>query len=129
MLIWIIEDEESDRKRFKEILSEEFPDDQIKTFDSAFATFQSTGSPDIIIVDVAGASGTLGIGCSWAGMTSPIKTIVEKHPSANYGFFSAVDSYAKDIVEDFKENIPEMVAEYIDSWDYDNFIKFVKKWR
>jgi len=129
MLIWFIEDEEQDRNRFKKILTEEFPDDQIKMFDSAFATFQSTGSPDIIIIDVAGASGTLGIGCSWAGITSPIKSIVEKHPSANYGFFSAIDIYAKDIVEDFKEDIPEMVAEFIDSWEIDNFVNFIKKWK
>lgn len=129
-VVWFIEDEEESRTQFARDILEELPDIALVMFDSAMSLVKATGSPDIIIIDVAGASGgvCLSVGCSWAGMISPIKSVVEKHPGANFGFFSVVNNYAADIVEEFEEDNPEMVAEFIDSWESKNFISFIKKW-
>ncbi len=127
-LVWMVEDDADSRAQYERDIPEALPGVDLVLFDAAFRLMNATGSPDMIIIDVAGASGVLSAGTDWEQMTSCIHTIVESHPGANYGFFSAVESYAKDVVEEFKEDSPEMVAEFIDSWDIDNFINFIKKW-
>jgi len=107
MLIWFIEDDLAARESSVELLQLQFPEIEFKSFAFSNNALVSTGSPDLIIADVAAMSLDLR---DWRnsmypirGLVENLRGLVEKHPHAIYGFYSGVEEYARAVVTEFEE--------------------------
>jgi hypothetical protein len=103
LLIWVCEDNVDEWEYQIEVLKENFPKATIKHFENAGYAAQSTGSPDVVLIDVGGACT---LGCNVVSLTRyNVEGLYELHPSAIYIIFSAIGKYAEDVYEELS---PEM---------------------
>lgn len=128
-LIWCVEDYEQFRRQFKELIVDWFPAAKFEAFPDAMSMRGVEGSPTIILLDVAGMTGgaTPGSGIGIETFIHLAVGTIREHPGAVVGIYSAVGSWAKDIVADVKKELPDVVIEQFDGMDHDDLKRFLKK--
>lgn len=128
-LIWCVEDYEQFRRQFKKLIGSWFPKAKFEAFPDAQSMSKAEGSPDVILLDVAGMAGGVTPG-SGVGIETFIHLAVgaiREHPGAVVGIYSAVGSWAKDIVADAKKELPDNVIEQFDGMEHADLKQFLKK--
>jgi len=128
-LIWCVEDYAQFRRQFAELVKLWFPKAQFEAFPDAMAMSKATGSPDVILLDVAGMTGgiTPGSGVGIENFVRLAERAIREHPGAVVGVYSAVGGWAKDIVSDVKAALPETVVEQFDGMDHDDLKRFLRE--
>ena len=103
--IWLIEDDEQSVPKLKLWLKDIIPKARISHFENAGYAAQATGSPDVIILDVAAMSGGTG-----AAMLCHhnARGLYDLHPGAIFILYSAIGSFAKGLYEELCEEIPDL---------------------
>lgn len=116
MNIWWLEDDGMIFKTMMDGLKLE--DIKVKRFTNGTDMCNAGGSPVMIIIDISAifGGGISLLGC-WDTVFSIIKHIVDLHPGAVFGLYSAVGVWASDVIEELMEEGPDTVMEQI---AYDN---------
>lgn len=129
-LIWCVEDYGQFRREFKELIGIWFPKAEFEAFQSAMEMKDAMGSPDIILLDVAGMTGgiTPGSGVGIENFIRLAEGVIREHPGAVVGMYSAVGGWAKDIVHEVKAALPEVVIEQFDGMDNADLKRFLEKY-
>lgn len=129
-LIWCVEDYLEFRRQFGELIPIWFPGVKFEAFASAMEMKRdAVGSPDIILLDVAGMSGgiTPGSGVGIETFSHMAVGVIREHPGAIVGMYSAVGHWAEDIILDVKEAVPECVIEQFDGMEHADLKRFLEK--
>jgi hypothetical protein len=115
ILIWWVEDDEDIYKNLQGQIAEKVSAKNIKIerFENLRFLNEKTGSPNIIIVDVAGMfGGAMNMALAPLGYYSKIfASVVEKHPGAIYGIYSIVGFWASDFIREVKRITNEPIIE------------------
>lgn len=128
-MIWCVEDYEPFRRQFRELIAIWFPHATFEAFESAMDMKRdAVGSPDIILLDVAGMSGgiTPGSGIGIETFSHMAVGVIREHPGAIVGMYSAVGTWAKDIIADVKQAVPECVIEQFDGMEHEDLRSFLE---
>jgi len=128
-LIWCVEDYEQFRRQFKELISSWYPKAKFEAFKDAMSMRDAVGRPDVILLDVAGMTGgaTPGSGIGIETFIHLAVGTIREHPGTVVGMYSAVGSWAKDIVADVKKELPDVVVEQFDGMDHADLKRFLGK--
>jgi hypothetical protein len=127
-VIWCVEDYEPFRRQFGEFVAIWFPSAKFEAFSDAMAMSKEVGSPDIILLDVAGMTGgvTPGSGVGIEAFSRLAEGVIREHPGAVVGMYSAVGGWAKEVVADLKAALPESVIEQFDGMDSSDLKRFLE---
>jgi len=130
VLIWSVEDYEPFRRQHGELIQQWFPKAQFEAFPDAMSASKAVGSPDIILLDVAGMTGgvTPGFGVGIENFTRIAEGVIRDHPGATIGMYSAVGGWARDIVADLKKILPDSVIEQFDAMESGGLKEFLEKY-
>lgn len=103
MKIWLIEDNEQNVPKLKLWLKDILPKARITHFENAGYAAHATGSPDVILLDVAAMSG--GTGAERLCYHNA-RGLYDLHPGAIFILYSAIGSYAEGLYDELREEIP-----------------------
>lgn len=128
-LIWCVEDYAQFRRQFKELVSGWYPKARFEAFPDAMSMSKAEGSPDVILLDVAGMTGgiTPGSGIGIENFSRMAEGVIREHPGAVVGMYSAVGGWAREIVADLKAALPQNVIEQFDGMDHDDLKLFLRR--
>ena len=123
LTIWICEDDEGSWDFFRGALTRELPNPVLKFFPSGGHTYRATGSPDFVLLDVGAIS--VGTDTHALGIAN-IKGLTEEHPGVIVIVFSAIKIFARDIVEEVKEESKAVV--FFSGYDFKQMTDIIKEW-
>lgn len=138
-MIWIIEDDEYIFKTMCDEIEEAEIKTKIIRYESVPEALDNPrGKPDLILVDqtaIGGFGGSMGMGCTDL-FYSNLGYLVKNHLYSVFGIYSAVPSYAEDLVDDIKERFGDEVIIELIAYDEDSksithnaltAVEFIKK--
>ncbi len=104
--IWIVNDEEYERKAISQDVRERIPLCTLKLFNDYFDVVEETTVPDVIIIDMTTIH-PMRAGVSIHAYYSPIFRLIDLFTGTTIVITSAHEGWVKDIVNDIKDRSTE----------------------
>jgi hypothetical protein len=123
MEIWIIEDDKDVLAIAKDRFKEEFPKSYIRAFSLLAEATNAIGSLDYVFVDFGAIAGESKYNLMLEDIiVEHLENFTDKHSKAFVFIWSAVDNWARDLVESVNERNAEIIVEFV-GYGSDEFIK------